>query len=231
MIKFLRSLFGLSLLASSAAFPARRPLPLRSTHVCSACPITVKWSLEAVPGVAKAVVYYADKTAVVTFDGAKSAVPALISRDHQCGLPVGAQKLTPYERSRSHHHRHDWRSAGGDLLRDVDPLWSCWGIRAFGSAGQGRLHRVAGAAPRWGAGWAWALPPTHVNDVRDDTSTGEQGAQVSGGKPTILSSSATARPCRCEHSGACGGMVGCPHRSSAVRRNLCAAPLRSEVRC
>jgi hypothetical protein len=24
--------------------------------------------------------------------------------------------------------------------------------------------RVAGAAPRWGAGWAWALPPTRVND-------------------------------------------------------------------
>ena len=72
--------------------------------------------------------------------------------DHQCGLPVGAQKLTPYERSLPHHHRRDRRSARGDLLRDVDPLWYCWGIRAIGSAGQGRLHpccRCCSSVGRW----------------------------------------------------------------------------------
>ena len=94
--------------------------------------------------------------------------------DHQCGLPVGAQKLTPYERSRSHHHRHDWRSAGGDLLRDVDPLWYCWGIRAIGSAGQGRLHpccRCCSSVGRWlGLGFTADTSST----TGDDTSTGER---------------------------------------------------------
>jgi mercuric ion binding protein len=49
--------------------------------------ITVKSSLEAVPGVAKAVVSYADKTAVMTFVDAKTAVPALISATTNAGYP------------------------------------------------------------------------------------------------------------------------------------------------
>jgi mercuric ion binding protein len=54
---------------------------------CSACPITVKSRLEAVPGVAKAVVSYAGKTAVVTFDDAKTGVPALITATTNAGYP------------------------------------------------------------------------------------------------------------------------------------------------
>ena len=53
----------------------------------SACPITVKSSLEAVPGVTKAVVSYADKTAVVTFDDTKTAVPALTAATTNAGYP------------------------------------------------------------------------------------------------------------------------------------------------
>ena len=73
-------LFGLGLLASSAALAGQKTVTLTVQNMyCSACPITVKSSLEAVPGVAKVVVSYEAKTAVVIFDDAKTAVPALIS--------------------------------------------------------------------------------------------------------------------------------------------------------
>jgi len=89
MIKSLpAALFGLSLLASSAALAGEKTVTLTVENMyCSACPITVKSSLEAVPGVAKAVVSYADKTAVVTFDDAKTAVPALITATTNAGYP------------------------------------------------------------------------------------------------------------------------------------------------
>ena len=82
------TLFGLSLLASSSAFAGERTVTLTVQNMyCSACPITVKSSLEAVPGVAKAVVSYENKTAVATFDDAKIAVPALISATTNAGYP------------------------------------------------------------------------------------------------------------------------------------------------
>jgi len=90
MIKssFTATLFGLSLLASSAALAGEQTVTLAVQNMyCSACPITVKSSLEAVPGVAKAVVSYADKTAVVTFDDVKTAVPALITATTNAGYP------------------------------------------------------------------------------------------------------------------------------------------------
>jgi periplasmic mercuric ion binding protein len=89
MIKSLTAtLFGLSLLASSAALAAEKTVTLAVENMyCSACPITVKSSLEAVPGVTKAVVSYADKTAVVTFDDAKTAVPALTAATTNAGYP------------------------------------------------------------------------------------------------------------------------------------------------
>ena len=89
MIKFLTAaLVGLGLSASSAAFAGEKTITLAVQNMyCSACPITVKSSLEAVPGVAKAVVSYTDKTAVVTFDDAKTAVPALITATTNAGYP------------------------------------------------------------------------------------------------------------------------------------------------
>jgi periplasmic mercuric ion binding protein len=81
-------LFGLSLLVSSAAFAGETTVTLAVQNMyCSACPITVKSSLEAVPGVDKVVVSYEEKTAVVTFDDAKTAVPALISATTNAGYP------------------------------------------------------------------------------------------------------------------------------------------------
>ena len=82
------ALFGFSLLVSSAALAGETTVTLAVQNMyCSACPITVKSSLEAVPGVAKVAVSYADKTAVVTFDDAKTAVPALISATTNAGYP------------------------------------------------------------------------------------------------------------------------------------------------
>ena len=85
---FTATFFGLSLLVSSSAFAGEKTVTLAIKNMyCSACPITVKSSLEAVPGVAKAVVSYEDKTAVVTFDDAKTGVPALISATTNAGYP------------------------------------------------------------------------------------------------------------------------------------------------
>ena len=82
------ALLGLGLLASSPVFAGEKTVTLAVQNMyCSACPITVKSSLEAVPGVAKAVVSYEHKTAVVTFDDTKTAVPALISATTNAGYP------------------------------------------------------------------------------------------------------------------------------------------------
>jgi periplasmic mercuric ion binding protein len=82
------TLFGLNLVMCSAAFAGEQTVTLAVQNMyCSACPHTVKSSLEAVPGVARVVVSYADKTAVVTFDDAKTALPALISATTNAGYP------------------------------------------------------------------------------------------------------------------------------------------------
>jgi len=82
------TLFGISILASLDAFAGETTITLAVQNMyCSACPITVRSSLEAVPGVVRVVVSYADKTAVVTFDDAKTAVPALITATTVAGYP------------------------------------------------------------------------------------------------------------------------------------------------
>ena len=90
MIKSLTvTIFGLSLLTSSVALAGEQTVTLavQNMYCSAACPITVKSSLQAVPGVVKAAVSYADKTAVVTFDDAKTAVSALISATTNAGYP------------------------------------------------------------------------------------------------------------------------------------------------
>ncbi len=89
MTKFLSAaFFGTGLLISSAAFAGEKTVTLAVQNMdCATCPFTVKSSLQAVPGVAKAVVSFTDKTAVVTFDDAKTAVPALITATTNAGYP------------------------------------------------------------------------------------------------------------------------------------------------
>jgi mercuric ion binding protein len=81
------------------AFLRRRPLsPPKKTvtlavqHMtCTACPRTVKASLQAVPGVTSVVVSATEKTAVVTFDDSKAAVEALVKATTNAGYPSSPQ--------------------------------------------------------------------------------------------------------------------------------------------
>jgi periplasmic mercuric ion binding protein len=82
------ALLGIGLLASAAAIAAPKTVTLAVRGMyCATCPITVKGSLTAVPGVAKVEVSLAKRTATVTFDDAKTAVPALIAATTNAGYP------------------------------------------------------------------------------------------------------------------------------------------------
>ena len=80
--------FTLGLFVSSAALAAEKTVTLAVQNMyCAACPHTVKASLEAVPGVSKVAVSYKDKTAIVTFDDARTGVNALTTATTNAGYP------------------------------------------------------------------------------------------------------------------------------------------------
>jgi mercuric ion binding protein len=82
------ALFGIGLLASPAANAAEKTITLAVPGMdCAACPIIVKSSLEAVPGVEKVVVSFAEKKAVVTFDDQKTTPSALMAATAHAGYP------------------------------------------------------------------------------------------------------------------------------------------------
>jgi mercuric ion binding protein len=77
-----------SVLVSSSTIAAERTLTLAVQNMyCDACPLIVRKSLEAVPGVAKAVVSFKDKTAVVTFDDSRADAKALTAATTKAGYP------------------------------------------------------------------------------------------------------------------------------------------------
>jgi periplasmic mercuric ion binding protein len=85
---FTSGAFAFAVLALSAALAGERTVTLAVENIyCAACPHTVKASLEAVPGVTKAVVSYKDKTAVVTYDDTKADVKALTTATTDAGYP------------------------------------------------------------------------------------------------------------------------------------------------
>ncbi len=57
------------------------------TMDCATCPVTIKVALMKVPGVKKAVVSYARRTAKVTFDDEKTTVQALTQATDAAGYP------------------------------------------------------------------------------------------------------------------------------------------------
>jgi periplasmic mercuric ion binding protein len=80
--------FILGTLASSGTFAAERTLTLAVRNMyCDACPLIVRKSLEAVPGVAKAVVSFKDKSAVVIYDDSITNVKALTTATTKAGYP------------------------------------------------------------------------------------------------------------------------------------------------
>jgi mercuric ion binding protein len=71
-----------------SSFAAERAVTLSVEHMtCAACPHIVKASLAAVPGVSAVVVSFEDKTATVTYDDAKTAIPALVRATTDAGYP------------------------------------------------------------------------------------------------------------------------------------------------
>jgi periplasmic mercuric ion binding protein len=54
---------------------------------CVLCPYTVKSSLEAVPGVMRAIVSFKDKTAVVAYEDATTDLQALTAATTNAGYP------------------------------------------------------------------------------------------------------------------------------------------------
>jgi mercuric ion binding protein len=79
---------AITLLTAPAAFAGQTTVTLAVRNMyCAACPAIVKGSLTAVPGVTSVAVSYGRKTAVVTFDDAKTNVPALITATTNAGYP------------------------------------------------------------------------------------------------------------------------------------------------
>lgn len=79
---------AIGVLASSTAFAAEKTITLAVKNMdCADCPFIVRKSLEALPGVAKAVVSYKEKTAVVTYDDTRVDVTALTRATTQAGYP------------------------------------------------------------------------------------------------------------------------------------------------
>ena len=81
-------ILGLGLLTSSSALAAERTITLVVQNMlCADCPFIVKKSLEAVPGVTKAVVSFKDKTAIVTYDDGRTDVKSLTDATINAGFP------------------------------------------------------------------------------------------------------------------------------------------------
>lgn len=79
---------AVGLVASSSALAAERTVTLAVQNMyCAACPLTVKASLQAVPGVIKAIVSFKEKQAVVTYDDVSTDLQALIHATTNAGYP------------------------------------------------------------------------------------------------------------------------------------------------
>jgi periplasmic mercuric ion binding protein len=79
---------GLCLFTASTVFAAERTVTLAVRNMdCAACPHTVRASLQAVPGVKSVVVSLQARTAVVTYDDARTNLSALTSATTNAGYP------------------------------------------------------------------------------------------------------------------------------------------------
>ncbi len=79
---------GFSLLASSSVNAAERTVTLSVQNMyCAACPHTVRASLQAVRGVQNVTVSLQQKTAVVTYDDARTNAKALTAATTNAGYP------------------------------------------------------------------------------------------------------------------------------------------------
>lgn len=74
---------------SAAAVAAERTVTLAVENMtCASCPYIVREAMAAVPGVSKVEVFYEKKTAVVTFDDAKTSLDAVTGASANVGYPA-----------------------------------------------------------------------------------------------------------------------------------------------
>lgn len=69
-----------------AAAPKTAVLDVQNM-TCGLCPLTVRKSLERVPGVSQAHIDFGQKTATVTFDPDKTSAAALVKATTDAGFP------------------------------------------------------------------------------------------------------------------------------------------------
>ena len=87
-MSFVRLLIAALAVAAAPALAASRQVTLTvPTMDCATCPVTIRVALMKVPGVSKAVVSYKHRTALVTFDDAKTDVAALTRATDGVGYP------------------------------------------------------------------------------------------------------------------------------------------------
>jgi mercuric ion binding protein len=77
--------------AALAATPQTAVLDVQNM-TCGLCPVTVRKSLEQVPGVSQARIDFEKKTATVTFDADKTKAAALIKATTEAGFPSTVRK-------------------------------------------------------------------------------------------------------------------------------------------
>jgi periplasmic mercuric ion binding protein len=88
MVKLLFGAASTLFLLNTAAFAAEKTVTLAIENMtCTACPHIVKGSLAAVPGVSLVVISFEDKTATVTYDDSKAAIPTLVRATTDAGYP------------------------------------------------------------------------------------------------------------------------------------------------
>lgn len=82
-----------SIMMASAAFAAERTVTFSVDNMtCASCPYIVKTSMAAVPGVTNVAVSFADKTATVTFDDAKTNPDTIATASMNAGYPARPQQ-------------------------------------------------------------------------------------------------------------------------------------------
>lgn len=91
MRKLLIALLAAVPLAALAATPKTVTLAVQNM-TCELCPITVKKSLEKVPGVSAVKVDFDKKTATVTYDADKAQPETLTTATTNAGYPSTVQK-------------------------------------------------------------------------------------------------------------------------------------------
>lgn len=87
----LTALVSLLSLAATAATPSTAVLDVQNMS-CSLCPLTVRKSLEKVPGVSAVKVDMAAKTATVQFDADKVSPQALTQATADAGFPSSVHR-------------------------------------------------------------------------------------------------------------------------------------------